>query len=382
MDKIKEKYNIPPSSNPQEIAQVQEETEPVTQSPYGAVDFLVKKNQKEQDDAYYEEQKRLEKQKRLNALTDTFRLLIDTVGYSKGGSVQRREPNTQIDRSLENVRQSVLANRERAGQPNLNLALQKAKETEALNRYNIQRKNTLDDYKEKLASADEYKRGILQQQLDDSLAEIEARKQSDLEKIGITQKGQYKRAMDTQSQINKRFDKNLQYKEQNKPRSSAKETGLYELTSEDGSPIAKLNEGGLDRMASEIIKSPNLAQEYDVIVNRYGDGLDKQNAKKAFVQKYWRSSPQLQQLGMSLNRSSSLQTTPVNTVDLSSLETKLGTDLDIIDNEYTNIESQTLVNGQIDYTARFNKLYNLLMASKKLSPQEAEDYANEIVYNE
>lgn len=382
MDKIKEKYNIPASNNPQEIAQGQEEVEPVTQSPYGAVDFLVKKNQKQQDDAYYEEQKRLEKQKRLNALTDTFRLLIDTVGYSKGGSVQRREPNTQIDRSLENVRQSVLANRERAGQSNLNLALQKAKETEALNRYNIQRKNTLDDYKEKLASADEYKRGILQQQLDDSLKEIEARKQADLEKIGITQKGQYKRAMDTQSQINKRFEKNLQYKEQNKPRSSARETGLYELTSEEGSPVAKLNEGGLDRMASEIIKSPNLAQEYDVIVNRYGDGLEKQNAKKAFVQKYWRSSPQLQQLGMSLNRSGSLQTTPVSTVNLSDLETKLGTDLDIIDNEYTNIESQTLVNGQIDYIARFNKLYNLLMASKKLSPQEAEDYANEIVYNE
>jgi hypothetical protein len=307
--------------------------------------------------------------------------LADTVGYSKGASVIKREPETQIDKSIDGVRQKILANREDGDKATLSLAMQRAKEKEAQAKYDRDKKGLLDDYQKKLTMADEKERGILQQRLDNSLAEIEARHQADLKEIETAQGYQNKRAASIQAQINSRFNKSLNARSQPKP--GQKETGLYELTDEQGGTASKLNQGGLDRMAAEIIKDPTLAKEYDVIVNRYGDGLEKENAKRVFVQKYWNKSPGLKQLGESLNRSASIQSQPVNTVNLIDLDTKLGAPaLDIIDNEYTKIEQSTIgINNIPDYTERYRRLYNLLIATKKLTPDEAKAYAQEIVYN-
>jgi hypothetical protein len=385
MDKTK-KYKeekIAESNLPEEIIANQENEDPniTSNNPYGAVDFLIKKQQERQEKSYYDEQKRLEKQKRINAFTDALRLLSDTVGYSKGASISKREPSANLDRSIESVRQNILSNKEAGDKATLSIVLQRAKEKEAQQKYDKERKRLLDEYNQKLSIANEYEKGILQQKLDNSLAEIEARHAADMKEIELAQGYQNKRAANTQAQINERFNKSLNTRNQPKP--GQKESGLYELTDEQGGTAAKVNQGGIDRMASEIIKDPVLAKEYDVIVNRYGDGLEKENAKRVFVQKYWNKSPGLKQLGLSLNRSKSIQPETVHTVNLVELESKLGSALDVIDNEYTKIEQSTIDSKTNipDYGERYRRLYNLLIASKKLNPDEAKAYAQEIVYN-
>ncbi len=266
------------------------------EDPYGPVYNLMKPDN---EPDYYEDQKKLEKMKRTNALGDAFRLLSDVVGYNKGATVQKRTPQ-DFQPSSDRIQQLIRSGKDRDRQFNLNIALQKAKQKQeelgreqANQEWDRRQQETFERQKELLGARGENTLGLVGERKKNAIELENLRQQRRAENIAA------------QNEFREKLSRN-----------KTTQNGLYPLKSDDGlTDESYLDKAGVDKMFNEIIKDPALANDFKIIVGKYGNQYNTDVLKRQFVQDYWSATDNLKGLGVNLNRG---QSQPSAGLDLNS----------------------------------------------------------------
>lgn len=266
--------------------------------PYGPVYGLMKQDT---GPDYYEEQKRLDRMRRTNALGDAFRLLADTVGYNKGATVHARQP-IDFETPSARLRENMRGSKERQRLLNINVEMQKAKQRQA----EIEKEKANEEWERRNKTQFEQQKELLGTRHENTLGLIDQRQENALDLLDQRYKKQKELAGFTQGQVNARQAKLFDFREQQKALTSAKTGSNYELSDDDGNIVSSVNKGGIDKMVTAILASndPEVKESYDVIVNKYGDGLSQEAQRRLFIQKWWNATPELDKLARSLDKRS------------------------------------------------------------------------------